>query len=630
MKLFFRRLAAACCALCLLATSALALSTDEARALLEERYIDELPPGVCDAQTLDELFRALGDPYTYYMDAAAYASFNADVEQEGSVTGIGAVIEYTADGMRIAAVLDGGGAQEAGLTRGDLIVAVDGTPCVPAGDQHRALVVGAEGTSVTLTVRHADGAVRDYRIVRRTVATHNTTVSFTDGVGYIDCNSFGSQTGTYFRDGVERHGDADHWIVDLRGNPGGLADAAVGALGAFTGFEARIYYRDRAGDLAFTVGLVDALTDRPVLVLLDENTASASELFAGGIRAAGAGVLIGTRTFGKGTAQVVLNAQNRPELFDGDALKLTAYRFYSGDGNTNDRLGVIPTLLLEGVSAEDAAALLHTERPAAEDYLRMTLCGTDYYVNLSEARAPRFANAFAQLLAALPPDAPLACLIDGLEVPRTPAETARLCRVDAPLRTFADTAESPYRRELDTLAVYRILRGGADGAFHPDETLTRAQLCALLAQALALPAAEGGYPDVADGQWYAGAVGAVSRLGLVRGAADGRFYPEETLTNEEFFTILGRLAAFLNFHVSDFAAGLDLEAIALDASFASYADWARGGVFTLYGFLTGDDGQPQSMLCDELDAIAPQAPVTRAQAAATLCRVLCGLGILAY
>ena len=125
MKRITRRLCAVLCALTLCLTSVSALSVEDALHLLEENYVDPLPAAAYDAKTLDELFAAVGDPYTYYMSAVDYEEFSAGVEKESTVTGIGAGIEYTANGIRITMLLDGGDAKDAGLQLDDYIIAGD-------------------------------------------------------------------------------------------------------------------------------------------------------------------------------------------------------------------------------------------------------------------------------------------------------------------------------------------------------------------------------------------------------------------------------------------------------------------------------------------------------------------------
>ena len=149
MKKYLSRVIAAFLAL---TAPACALTVPEALELLEENYYFDIPEHAYEAATLEELFRFLGDPYTEYMSAEQYAAFVDMVEDTVNMVGVGVVIKFTDEGMLIQEVLSGGSALEAGLQPGDLIVAVDGTSCVPAGEEQRDLMLGEEGTKVTVTV----------------------------------------------------------------------------------------------------------------------------------------------------------------------------------------------------------------------------------------------------------------------------------------------------------------------------------------------------------------------------------------------------------------------------------------------------------------------------------------------
>jgi C-terminal peptidase prc len=621
MKALTRRVTALLCTLTLCLTCADALSVEQAIGLLEEHYIDPLPAAAYEADTLDALFSAVGDPYTYYMSAAESERFLDTVEKEDSVTGIGAGISFTAEGIRITMLLDGGGAKDAGLALNDLIVAIDGVSCVPALDAHRARILGEEGTYVTLTVRRADGGVRDYRIERRTVPIHNTKVTRDGDVGVFDCDSFGSQTDTYFSEGIAQNNEqVTQWIVDLRDNLGGLADAASGSLGAFTGMGPKLFYRLADGESFYTLYFAKAQTDKPVIVLVNGHSASGSEIFSGGIRAERAGVVIGSRTFGKGTAQVVLDRERYPELFDGDTLKVTAYRFYCADGNTTDRIGVLPTLLVSDEATDGVAALLTASKPQSGEWLRLTLNGHTFYVDLAAARDNGDGEALRALLEALAPDAALWCTVDGTELALDPATVAAYLGVDCERRGFSDSAESPYAAQIDTLAAYRLLSGDGTKRFHPHDGLTRAELATMLANALNASAPSFGFTDVAEDSWYAGAVNAVASLGFMQGVGGGRFDPNGPLTQEQLVTVMGRLARFLNFRVDDYALALTEDAL---APFARFRPWAREAA----SVLTGYDG---NMLYAQLAAVVPSAPATREQAAATLCNILKTLGVISY
>ena len=626
MKRILRRLCPLLRVLALCLTPASAMTVEEAIRLLNMHYVDELPAAVYEAETLEELFEALGDPYTYYMSAEQYEEFTDYVESETSVTGLGVGIEYTADGILIGSVLPGGGAEEAGLVPGDLIIAIGDTSCVPAAETHRALIVGEAGTYVDITVRHVDGTEQTYRIERRTIEIHNTTASCEDGVCVIRCNSFGTKTGDYFEESVETYDkDAELWIVDLRGNGGGITDSAVASLGIFSGEGDKLFYRTGEGNSYYTRYTLDAMTDKPVIVLVSGNTASSAELFAGGVRADSAGVIVGPRTYGKGTAQIIMDMTNHPGIFkDGSSFKITAYRFYCGDGDTTDKIGVLPTLFVSEQYTAGVASLLRAKKPEAEPYLTLRLNGITLYVSPEQAKADGLDDALGELLAALAPDASLTLTADGkTEEITSGAALARFGNERVKSRRFTDVADSPYADAIDTLGTYGVLNGVGDGRFDPERTLTRAELCAMLSQALNVSStASGLFPDVPDGQWYTGCVNAAASLGFVNGRGDG-FDPNGTLTQEQFIAIMGRLVRFLNFHADDYALALKEEDLSAEP-YGALAPWARLEANVM------NESSEGSLLYADLDSIDLQAPVTREQAAATLCKVFQMRKILAY
>ncbi len=630
MKKLFYRISALLCAFALCLTSAHALSVEDALKLLEANYVDKLPAAAYEATTLDELFEIIGDPYTYYMPAQAYQSFQDVVESEVSVTGIGVTLEYDASGILLTSILPGSGAEEVGLVAGDRIIAIDGVSCVPAAASHRELIVGEAGTFVDLTVVRADGTTQDFHIERRLIEIHNTNVTYEDGVGTIDCDSFGSLTKEYFFDGISSHPEAKLWVVDLRGNTGGLTDPSTYVLGLFTGLGYKLFFRNGAHEVSFNAYVASRLTDKPVIVLVDGYTASSSEILSGGIRAERAGIVLGSRTYGKGTAQVVIDKNSFPQLFDDDALKITMSRFYNADGCTTDKIGVLPTLLVDDAYTDAILSLLSVDKPAKSEYLVLTLNDIPFYVDVDAAVAEGRRDELSELLSALPPDASITLASSGSSRPLSAAQALAQFGNLSDSRFFTDVSASPYATQINTLAVYGIVGGVGDGHFSPSATLTRAQLAAMLAQALDLSDGPSGlFSDVANDSWYTGKIGAVASLGLMSGTGDGCFSPDDYLTQEQFITVMGRLARYLNFYIDDFAEttyDFELETEEL----LPFASWARLSALTLAKSVDHAGVSYGNMLYTDLANIDPQVTVSRAQAAATMCNILKTLHILSY
>ena len=616
-----------CAAAMTITTSAQALSVEEAYDILRRSYVDRLPRAAKDAESLDELF-SYTDNYTCYMTEEEYQTFLSSVEGEVSFAGIGAEITYAPEGISIVSVLKGGGAEKAGLKAGDMIIAIEGESCAPGSEEQRARLVGEAGTQVRVTVRHVDGSEEDYTITRAAVVQANTTVSASDGVGYIDCDSFGTQTGTYFQDGVRKYDSAVRtWIVDLRGNSGGLTSAAVTALGTFSGAGELVYFVDQSGESSAQRYDGKDLTDKPAIVLVDSGSASASEIFAGGILGTSSGIVIGTRSYGKGVAQVLFDESNCPYLH-GDAVKVTAYRFYCAGGNTTDRIGVVPTLYIPQDQAVAAARLLSGEKTKDSAYLRLVLNGCDFYINIPAAKESSSA-ALEAILAALTPDAVLYWGENGGERKLTLAQAREKCGFAASSALdFSDVADSEYAQEIDSLAASRIVFGDG-GKFRPGATMTRAEVCALLAQALDLySTADGYFTDVAKGSWYAPSVNAMAAIGLVSGVGGGKFDPNATITQEEFITVLGRLVEFVNLDAREFLDKNPLAILQPLPKYKSFSHWAIRSAELLTNSVFDENGDAVNMYCMSLEDIEPKVPILREQAAAALYNALRTTGVL--
>lgn len=628
MKRLLRRGAAVLLALTLLVSTASALTVDQALELLERIYVDEIPQAAYEAADLDELFDILGDPYTCYMTQADYQAFLDSLSGELNLAGIGVALTFTQEGLLITRVLDGGSAQAAGIREGDLIVQVDGTSCVPADESLQSLLAGPAGSTVQVTVLRPDGTQGIFVLTRRQVVIPSVEVEIVDGVGYVDCDRFSQDTGTLFAQGLAQYdGQADSWLVDLRDNAGGYTTAAVDALGAFAGPGYHLFLQDRGKEVYYYAYYQSAVTQDPLVVLVNENSASASEAFAAGVRDAGRGIVVGTRTYGKGVAQIICDQEEFGTYFSGDAMKITAYRFYSARGTTTDRIGVIPTLLVDDQYAAQVAAALCASTQGATDGRLMLQVDEQYFVLDPEELEP---GVFAALLSALPPSAQLWLGRDTYywdEI--TMDQAAQRWGVAYASRWFTDVSGSPYAHEINTLASYQLLLGSGDGAFLPETQLNRAQLCAMLAHLLGVSyTGASQFSDVADGAWYAQDVNAIASLGLIQGDGAGHFYPDQVLTQEQFIAILGRMARYLNFNVDGYALMLADMDLSKDTALAPFSPWAREGAAVLARSAQTVLGRSTSMLYADLEDLDPQAPTLREEAACTMYRMLWLMGVL--
>lgn len=618
MKRLTRIVIAVVLALTMLVSTASALTVDQALELLEKEYLREIPVQAYEAESLEELFEILGDPYTYYMSKEEYQAFLDNVESTVELVGIGVSMQYTEQGIYVVEPLKNGGAYAAGIQSGDYIVAVDGVSCVPADESHRSMILGEEGTQVTLTVLR-DGVTMDFVVTRSHVVVNNTEVSVEQGhIGYIDCDSFGSNTGKLFLEGVQTHNESvDCWLVDLRTNSGGYTTAAVDALGVFSGLGFLLYLQDQQGRLYYYSYEDSYATEHMAVVLVDGYTASAAEAFSAGIRDIGLGVTVGSRTYGKGVAQIVYDETTHPEYFDGDGLKLTAYRFYSVGGITNDLIGIIPTLMVSDEMAYDVAVAV-CGNPQAKETDIMVVALDDYLLEVDLASVSD--ATLSALFEALPPSAHL-WVYDQEEEQYllTVTEAAETLGVKYSSRWFQDVGESVFANEINALATYGIVEGDGMGSFYPVNNLKRSEVCAMLGRALGLVENYNSYfSDVRPDDPCTPYINAMAELGLVQGVGDGKFNPNGTLSQQEYFTILGRAMRYLNVN-ADFAAEM-LTQEQLNAAVAmGFHSWAveSAALLDSSGALRASSG-----------VLQPTAPILREEAAASLHAVLAGMGVL--
>ena len=610
-----------CCVL--LAVSLLlpvgALSVEDARYLLEEYYIDDLPPQAEQAQTIEELLALLGDPYTTYMTKEERDKFLADID-DTRLVGIGVAIEAHEKGLLISTVLDNSPALEAGLVAGDIIQSVNGTP-VTTAEQAQSLLAGEIGTTVSIGILHADGTLSHLELIRREIAVPTTVQYFlseTEDACVILCTSFGSETSKHISDALKEHdANVNGFIIDLSANPGGTSHSGAITASHFIGGAVMYYLRDGQDNYSYTYTLSSSqvLTQKSVIMLTGPYSASSSELFLAALRDHGVGISMGQRTRGKGVAQIMLGEDDFPDLFDEDALKVTVYRFFSPNGTTNDKIGIMPTLLISLENCYNASLLLCGDYTgSAEGYLKLTVADQSFYIHLETALSPEFRPAFVELLEALPPQARLRWDGgNGKYADTTPLSVAeKYALSEYTQRTFSDLTDTPYANSVNTLATYRLLGGYGDGTFRPENNLSRAEFCAMVGNVMALktsPVTQSRFYDVAETDWYAPIVHELHARGLLSGYDDGSFRPNSTISQQEVVAILSKLSTQLNMYAYN-RRNITPEAEMM-APFSHFSDWAQQPAWLL-----------SSCEVDLSGLSTPEDPATRGMAADLLCQLL--------
>ena len=311
--------------------------------MIDDYYLEETDGAAMEEGLYRGLVAALGDPYSVYYSAEELVELQE--KTAGIYYGIGARVSLDTDtGLaKIVGVISGAPAEEAGLMAGDLIYLVDGGS-VQGMDLESivAKVKGEEGTKVHLTViREGADDYLEFDIERRKL--DNDTVSYEmleEGIGYIQIQEFDDVTVDQFADALAtcKGSGMKGLILDLRGNPGGNLSTVCEISRRILPKGLIVYTEDKYGKREEYTCDGEHPLGMPLVVLVDANSASASEILAGAIKDYGIGTLVGTTTFGKGIVQRIL------KLSDGSAVKLTVSKYYTPNGNNIHEIGIVPDI----------------------------------------------------------------------------------------------------------------------------------------------------------------------------------------------------------------------------------------------------------------------------------------------
>jgi carboxyl-terminal processing protease len=317
---------------------------------------------------------ALGDKQTFYMEPQVYESETSSLQ--GQYEGIGAYVDTDGEFLTIVSPIEGSPADKAGLKPGDKVIAIDGQDMSGvAPEQARLKVLGPEGTKVTLTVTR-DGASEPLKfdITRAQIVIHSAEGKMLDnGIAYIDINTFGEKTTQELRGTLDNllKENPKGIIIDLRNNPGGYLNTAVEVASEFIDKGVVLYeqYGDGRRDTHKVLGNGRA-TDIPIVVLINEGSASASEILAGALQDYGRAKLVGVQSYGKGSVQ------NWVPLSDNQgAARVTIARWLTPKERLIDHIGLTPDVNVE-MTAEDFTAGRDPQLDAAEQTMQAMLNGS--------------------------------------------------------------------------------------------------------------------------------------------------------------------------------------------------------------------------------------------------------------
>jgi carboxyl-terminal processing protease len=296
---------------------------------------------------------ALEDPYSAYYTPDEFAELNNLLE--GQFSGVGLVLEDTPQGFEAVSVIEGTPAAKAGIESGERIISVNGSDVTDQPiDSVVNRVKGEKGTEVTLGLTGGEGGEREVTLTRARIEVPTLESRVLDsGAGYVRLLQFTETAGEDVRGAVKelRAEGAERVVLDLRGNPGGLLREAVDVAGVFIEDGTVVSVKDRENSKEQLSASGEAFEGMPLAVLIDDGSASASEIVAGAVKDLDRGVVVGQKTFGKGTVQTVR------VLADGSGAKFTTAEYFTPSGDSLEDKGVTPDRKVTGSDAQLDAAV---------------------------------------------------------------------------------------------------------------------------------------------------------------------------------------------------------------------------------------------------------------------------------
>ncbi len=312
---------------------------------------------VTDKKLLEDAIRGMLtglDPHSSYLDAEQYKGLKEGTS--GQFGGLGIEVTMEDGFVKVVSPIDDTPAKRAGIQAGDLIIRLDEKPVkgMTLTDAVK-LMRGEPGSEIMLTVvREGEQAPLKIEITRDVIkvkSVKNRTLE--EGYGYLRISSFQSRTGKNLKKAIqelkkENNGELKGLVLDLRNNPGGVLNAAVDVSDAFLENGLIVYTEGRIRDseMKFNAGPDDVLDGAPIVVLINAGSASASEIVAGALQDHKRAVIMGEKTFGKGSVQTILPTSS------GGAVKLTTARYYTPSGRSIQAEGIEPDIALPKVKLE--------------------------------------------------------------------------------------------------------------------------------------------------------------------------------------------------------------------------------------------------------------------------------------
>ena len=322
------------------------LSTEGVQELydqLKSNYDGEIDADALNDGIKKGIVSAVGDTYTEYFNPDETKEFNSDLQ--GTFEGIGAELGKEGSFIVIISPIKGTPAEKAGLQPQDIIAKIDDQQATDITVSEAVKRIrGEKGTTVKLSLIRA-GEQLDVSITRDTIDLPSVEWATDNGIGVITISRFGDDTGSLTKKAAQEFTDKGikKVILDMRGNPGGLLDQAVAVSSVWLPKGATVLEEKRGGEVikTFTTSDNPILKDVKTIVLIDEGSASASEIVAGALHDNNVATLMGEKSYGKGSVQQLIDLKN------GGSLKVTIARWYTPAGKNIDKEGIEPDTVVE-------------------------------------------------------------------------------------------------------------------------------------------------------------------------------------------------------------------------------------------------------------------------------------------